>query len=91
MVYNCDTQAGNIRWYEKHGVMGPPVECLKIYGFLTGKTVGLFGNQPQIRLVMSDPYAVRYAIETLFPDATFAGGWPPLTDLYDDGPVGTIY
>jgi hypothetical protein len=71
--------------------MGPPVACLKIYGFLTGKTVGLFGNQPQIRLVMSDPYAVRYAVQTLFPDATFAGGWPPLTDLYEDGPVGTIY
>lgn len=90
MVYNVDIPGGNLRWYKDVGILGMPVQAVKIYRFLSGRTIRLFVTGPSLKLVASDPYAVRYAIETLYEDFTFSGGWPPLSDLLGDGEPGTI-
>ena len=90
MVYNVDIPGGNLRWYEDVGILGMPVEALKIYTFLDGRRIRLFATGPSLQLVASDPYAVRYAVETLYEDFTFSGGWPPLSDLLGEEEPGTV-
>jgi len=91
VVYNVNIPNGNLRWYRDVGLLGAPVDALKIYQFLDGSTIRLFGTGPNLRLVAEDFYAVRFAIETLYPDAEFSNDWPPLSDLVGDLESGVIY
>lgn len=90
MAYNVDLPGGNIRWYKDVGLLGMPVQALAIYKFLNGRTIRLFVTGPSLKLVWTNHYAVRYAIETLYQDFTFLGGWPPLSDLLGEDEPGII-
>lgn len=91
MVYNVTIPQGLITWADDSiGLLGAPVQVFQISRFLDGKTIRLFGTGPKIELVASNPYAVRYAIETLFEDAQFSDDWPQISDLYEQSEPGDI-
>lgn len=91
MVYSATIPEGLITWADDNiGLLGAPVQVFQINRFLDGKTIKLFVTGPSMTLVTSDPYAVRYAIETLFEDAQFSDDWPQLSDLYEKPEPGDI-
>lgn len=85
MAFNANIDDEIVTWNQEFGLLGPSKYVFPIFRFLDGSEISPFGPGPNLKLDETNPYAVVWAINQLYPDALLGGNVPDFEDIL--GPI----
>lgn len=91
MSFQAQTSDGKLTWIDEPDYwIGSPVAIVKIANLTDGPTL-LTPTGPVVQLDLGNPAHAKYAVELLYPEATFTGDVPESPQFYEPAEPGLVY
>lgn len=91
MSFQAQTKDGKLTWIDEPDYwIGSPVAIVKIRNFTEGPAL-LTPTGPVVQLDLGNPAHAKYAVELLYPEASFTGDVPESPQFYEPAEPGLVY